>query len=254
MIADAGAFFSAWRDDFGALTQQRVDGINALLAEMDGWSDPRWWAYGLATAYHETGGMMWPIKETVLASHKDRNPSDATVIARLEKAWKAGQLSWVKTPYWRDGWFGRGDVQITHEDNYAKLGKAVGVDLVANRDRALEPAVAAAILCVGMERGLFTGKSLPDYFDADTDDPLNARRIVNGTDRAELIAGYHAKALAAVKAGWGEPVPVPEVDDVAALRAEVTELIGQNAEMAARLAALERWASEFSEAMAARVA
>jgi len=44
-----------------------------------------------------------------------------------------------------------------------------------------------------MMRGLFTGKKLNDYFNANTCDWLNARRIINGTDHAELIAGYAQK-------------------------------------------------------------
>lgn len=36
MIENASAFFSAWRERFGALSQNEVEGINALLAEMEG--------------------------------------------------------------------------------------------------------------------------------------------------------------------------------------------------------------------------
>ena len=50
----------------------------------------------------------------------------------------------------------------------------------------------------GMEQGWFTGKKLGDYFSADTDDPVNARRIINGNDKDTLIAGYHQKFLTAV--------------------------------------------------------
>ena len=31
-------------------------------------------------------------------------------------------------------------------------------------------------------------------------DPFNARRIINGTDCADIIAAYHGKFLAALKA------------------------------------------------------
>lgn len=247
MIRNPAAFFAAWRDAFGKLSEGEAGGINALLAEMEsrGWSDPRWWAYVLATAYHETGGLMEPIKETVLASHRDRNPADATVIARLNKAWASGQLSWVKTPYWKDGWFGRGFVQTTHRDNYERLGKAIGVDLISNRDRALEPAVAAAVCCEGMQAGLFTGKSLSDYFGPNADDPRGARRIVNGTDRADMIAGYYATILRAVQAGWGAPEAPPAAtpdEDLAARVAALEE----------RQVAIEAWAASFSLAVAKR--
>jgi hypothetical protein len=42
----------------------------------------------------------------------------------------------------------------------------------------------------GMRNGSFTGKKLSDYISGTTADYVNARRIINGTDRAELIAGY----------------------------------------------------------------
>ena len=44
-----------------------------------------------------------------------------------------------------------------------------------------------------MAEGLFTGKCLGDYVNASRCDPLSARRIVNGLDRASEIAGYFAR-------------------------------------------------------------
>ena len=40
-----------------------------------------------------------------------------------------------------------------------------------------------------MNTGLFTTRKLSDYFSRSIDF-LNARRIVNGMDKAQLIAGY----------------------------------------------------------------
>jgi hypothetical protein len=42
----------------------------------------------------------------------------------------------------------------------------------------------------GMRRGLFTGKKLSDYIDGDRCDYKNARRIINGLDKWELIQQY----------------------------------------------------------------
>lgn len=214
MIADAASFYSRWRGEFGAVSQQEVEGINALLSEMErrGWSDPRWWAYVLATAWHETAGTMQPIAEYGRGKGRAYGKPD---------------------PITGKTYYGRGYAQLTWKENYARMGERLGLDLVRNPELALQPGPAAEIICLGMAEGLFTGKSLGDYFDADTDDPVNARRIVNGTDKAKLIAGYHAQALAAVKAGWAEPKPV---DRLALLEAE-------NAAFAARLAALEAWAA-----------
>ena len=52
---------------------------------------------------------------------------------------------------------GRGDSQITGKGNYAKFGKLLGLHLVGNPDEVLEVDIAAAILVLGLVRGLFTG-------------------------------------------------------------------------------------------------
>jgi hypothetical protein len=37
---------------------------------------------------------------------------------------------------------------------------------------------------------MFTGKKLADYITKNRVDYVGARRIINGTDRAKLVAGY----------------------------------------------------------------
>lgn len=225
----------------GRLSAPQVMGMEALINgfEQYGVVNAHHAANILAQVHHETGGYMSPIKETVYASHADKNPSDALVIARLNKAFAAGQLSWVTKPYWRDGWFGRGMVQITHKDNYEKLGDALGVDLVGNRDLALDLNVSAAIAIVGMVTGLFTGKKLSDYsFPASLDarPELNPRRIINGEDGTDKkIATNHRlfyNALVAANFGLDElstpvptPVPTPTARSRAVILAEMEKLV-----------------------------
>ena len=174
--------------------------IDLILNEAQGLSQ-RHRAYILATTYHETAGSMTPIKETVMPHHKDKNPTDETVKARLTKAWKSGKLPWVKSNYWSGGYFGRGFVQLTHLDNYRKMSSIVGADLVDNPNLALNPTVAAEILVQGMVRGMFTGKNLSDYTDF-----VQMRRIVNGTDKADLIAAHAMKFYEALE-GEAEAKP-----------------------------------------------
>ncbi len=106
--------------------------------------------------------------------------------------------------------YGRGYVQLTWDDNYERADKELGLGgkLLKNFDLALDPGIAAAIMFRGMLGGWFTGRRLVHYFSAQIDDPVNARKIINGTDKAATIAGYHRDFLAALKAaGWGA-VPV----------------------------------------------
>jgi len=194
------------------LTQGQVDGTEALLDVMEGWSLPHV-AHVLAEVYHETGRGMMPVKETVFPGHKDKNPSDAEVIRRLDRAWARGQLTWVKEPYWRDGWFGRGQIQITWEDNYVKASALTGVDLISHPEKALDLKISAKIAAYGCQAGMFRGRKLSDY-DGLPYRHADARNIVNGDARKvgpeiEQIALAFEKALKAGQWGLIRPIQRP---------------------------------------------
>lgn len=196
------AFFNEIRRTIfgGKLSQPQVTNINLLL---EAWekhypsADLRWVANSLAQIHHETGGKMTPVRETFA-------DSDAVAIARLERAWKTGRLPWVKNPYWKDGWFGRGHIQLTHRRNYLRMGERIGVDLATQPSLMLEPRISAEVAVIGMVEGLFTGKKLGHFFNATTDDPINARRIINGPDSTERrIADVHQRFLLALTSASG---------------------------------------------------
>lgn len=132
-------------------------------------------AYLLATACWETAGSLLPVRE-------------GFYLGTRAEVWRAG-LRYA--PF-----YGRGFVQLTWRANYERAGKVLGMDLCAEPDRALDAVVAARILVRGALEGWFTGRRLGDYFDGGRCDYLGARRIINGTDRAEEIAaladGYEA--------------------------------------------------------------
>jgi predicted chitinase len=188
----------------GSLNPARIEGMNAILDYWDAnlaTADRRWLAYILATVFHETAYTMQPVRETLAES-------DSRAVEILEAAFAAGRLSWVKSPYWRadeegKSWLGRGLVQLTHKRNYEAMSEVTGIDLVARPDRAMEMAPAVTILVEGMLRGSFTGHRLCDHFNAEREDWVNARRIVNGTDRAEKLADYGRTFLAAMRENKG---------------------------------------------------
>lgn len=174
----------------GSLKQSQVDGVNAIL---DGFEkrypdgDRRWLAYMLATAFWETNQTVQPVREAYHLNPPGPHQNDAT--GRAEAYRKTLRYY----PF-----YGRGLVQLTWEDNYQKMSDVVGRDLVKNPDDAMIPEVAALIMFYGMEHGTFTGLSLRYFFNGSYDDPVGARKIINGTDKDDEIAAIHRAFLGAL--------------------------------------------------------
>jgi putative chitinase len=170
-------------------------------------------AYIMATAWHETGGTMEPVKENLNysatglrktfrkyftaeeAKKYERKPVDIANRAYANRIGNGDEAS-------GDGWKyrGRGYVQLTGRRNYAEFSVRLGVDLVNNPDLACDPKHACAILFDGMMDGTFTGVGLRKYIKPGVlRDFVEARRVVNGTDKAELIAGYAGGYMSALE-------------------------------------------------------
>ena len=170
----------------GAINKSQVEGMNAILNKWVAYqlTDLRWLAYMLATAFHETAKTMQPIEEYGKG-----------------KGYRYGKkIKRSGIPYNLPDklYYGRGYVQLTWYENYETMGRLLGFDLLNNPELALNPNFAAQIMFEGMTKGNshfgdFTGKSLENYFNDKKEDWVNARRIINGTDKAELIAGYGKK-------------------------------------------------------------
>ncbi len=164
----------------GSLRQSQVDGMTAIL---DYWekhlagSDDRWLAYSLGTTHHETDRKMQPIEEYGRGRNRTYGRPDPQTGLK---------------------YYGRGFVQLTWKYNYKKLGDELHVDLVNHPERALDLGIATRVMFVGMINGFFTGKRLSTYFNKTTADWVNARRIINGTDRAQLVASYARLYYAAI--------------------------------------------------------
>lgn len=202
------AFFEAVRSSLfgGTLTQPQVDGINAILAawERSGDGDDRKLAYLLATAKHETANTMQPITEYGGRSYFNK----------YEPGTKIGKA--LGNSNVGDGFRfrGRGYVQLTGRFNYRNAGIKMDADLITDPDKALKPDIAGVALVRGSLEGWYTGKKLGDYISAAKSDYINARRVINGTDKAQLIAGYADKfeqAIAAGRKGVSAP-PQPDIN------------------------------------------
>lgn len=199
----------------GRLTEQQEEGLDHILDEWNaqGGSDLRQLAYVLATAFHETGGKMAPVREGFA-----KNDASARKIVRKICAGRPAKTDYSRPdPATGHVYYARGLSQLTWADNYKRLGQKIGVRLYENPDLALEPDISARVLVVGMLAGMFTGKGLDDYFNDTADDPVEARRIINGTDKAQLISTYHEQFLGALKAA---DTSTPQPQDVTKADAE----------------------------------
>jgi hypothetical protein len=217
-------FYAALRRSkivFGtSLSQAQVQGIEGILTAFAAVGDGRatTLAYALATAYHETGRRMVPMREgfattdagarrAVNALAKKRGPNSAVA-----------KYAQPQPPYGHV-YYGRGHVQLTWLDNYRRSSKDAGNDLVKEPDLMLDPVISARVLIKGLMDGRWNGqgKGVVHYL---PHDPVQARRTVNVQDKAQEIAGYYRAFLAAIEgADWGvlmaAPVtrPAPHVNE-----------------------------------------
>jgi predicted chitinase len=148
---------------------------------------PEQLAYILATAYHESGRFRFN-KE--IGKGRGRDYGKPTLVIR------------GKT----ETYYGRGWVQITWLQNYAKLSIAASrafnrtINFVENPDEIFKnDRYNTFVIFEGMLSGMFTGKKLDHYVHHDKVDFRGARKVVNGTDKDTLIAGYAEVFLAAME-------------------------------------------------------
>jgi hypothetical protein len=139
-------------------------------------------AYILATAYHETAHTMKPVEEAFW----------------LSDTWRKNNLKYYP-------WHGRGYVQLTWDYNYKRAEDKLGIPFTKDPKLVMVPENAAKIIVLGMIEGWFTGKKLSDYITLQKSDFVNARRIINGVDKKDLIAGIAKDYDADLKRiGYGE--------------------------------------------------
>jgi putative chitinase len=202
-LGDAAGFYNWLRSNkmLGPkISPAEYQGCEATLAACAARKHPlAFTAYELGTDYHETAHTMQPVDEyggaayfTRLYDINGQRPAMARSMGNT-------------TPGDGVKYHGRGKVQLTWKDNYLKAGKRLGLDLVNHPELALDVGNAARILAIGTEEGWFSGKKLADYLPSDKPATLaqftKARPIVNGTDKADLVASYAVQFQDALVAG-----------------------------------------------------
>lgn len=235
------SFYAALRADrrvFGSsLGQRQVEGMEALLAALRGF--PRAHAaHVLGEVYHETGGKMAPVEESLYYTSASRieevfSRSRRQGIPGRELTRRPERLAnlvyggrWGRDNLGNtlpgDGWKfrGMGMNQCTGRRNAEKASALTGIDLVSHPEKMLDPEVSAKVAAEGQKAGMFTGKKLSDFDRPEGFDHYNARAIVNGDkaangDKVALYAEAFDAALDA--ADWNRRPPVlPDVESVEA--------------------------------------
>lgn len=196
---DKAAFFAALRGT--PLRHQRpsqVEGTEMLLEKLKSLRTS-WVAYAMATTWHETAATMQPIKEhggpRYFFKMYDKDGNRPHVARELGNTMPGDGALFA----------GRGYVQLTGRRNYQRAADAVGYPLVGNPDLAMRPDIAAEILRCGMIEGWFVpGHTLERHLPSaicSHGQFASARRIINGTDRRDLIADYALAFQSALIAG-----------------------------------------------------
>lgn len=181
------------------LGQSQVEGMEGILDAFVTHGDGRekTLAYALATAYHETGAKMVPVREGFAST----DASARKIVAKRAYGKPTGKYGHV--------YYGRGHVQLTWIDNYERSSNDAKYDLVAYPDMMLDPVISARVLIKGLLDGRWNGqkKGIAVYLPTNGPDDLKgARRTVNVTDKWELIGGYYKAFLAAIREAGGVPV------------------------------------------------
>jgi putative chitinase len=235
---NAAVFFDHIRPMFGRLSQTQVEGCEAILKAMKG-DRVSWCAYALATAFHETGRRMSPNTESLNYSVAGLDKfvrwgrisgSDARRLGRkmgepaLSKQRQREIANIIYGGNWGrsrlgntqpdDGWTyrGRGMHHVTGRANYGRASDSAGMDLVAEPAGMLHLERAARVMTSGMRKGRYAGdkagrhsfaRHLSSLGAATEAQFIQARRIINGLDKAAQIAGYAMRfQQALIAAGW----------------------------------------------------
>lgn len=171
----------------GGYTDTVINNLVSVLAQEI--KNPIHFAYILATIYHETAGTFLPIEE--YGKGKTRKYGKVYDLNGTQVGYCNGETNKTyKISEYPNLYYGRGYVQLTWYDNYKRFSDLLGIDILTFPKKACEIDTATKITVLGMNKGLFTGYSLKRAFKFGLTDAewINARKIINGKDKAEKIA------------------------------------------------------------------
>lgn len=225
---DKKAFFEELRKNKKmfpqGISQEFVNGVNTLLEvwykyNFDKTQTKYELAYNLATSFHETAGTMQPIYERGAKSYFNKYEPGTKLGKQLGNTQRG------------DGFLfrGAGHVQNTGRRNAdvsgQKLSKFlnVRVDFLSNPALRVDPTISAISLFLGNHEGWWTGRKLNNYlrthYSEESElvlmhDFTRARAVVNGNDKAELIATYAFNFLDALDAAKYKPVKTAPITPI----------------------------------------
>ncbi len=204
LSVDHALFLTMYGAEFGRVTENQTAGLNSLLdyfGEDADVNDVRWMAYMLATVKIETAHTFRPIEEIGKGAGR-----------KTHRNRKTGKIeTWYGTPVevTCDGrriqhvYYGRGYVQLTWHEHYVSMGAVFNRDLECHPELAYQDAALSyKIMSHGMRTGaaFANGRKLEDYINQNETDYIRARALVNGSNEADMIAGWAHTFEAMVRA------------------------------------------------------
>lgn len=191
------SFINLYKDEFKdhVLNKKSLEGLKFIISKLSDDKDIldiRWAAYMLATVKHECANQYQPIEESGKGNYFSKS-KNKQVTHKYSKEYEVTDP--VTNKKHKNVYYGRGYVQLTWEKNYKSIGRAIGLNdkLYIHPELVLEKETAYKIMSYGMRHGSFSTLGLKQFLIGSYSDYKGARRIINGTDKDDLIASYAEK-------------------------------------------------------------
>ena len=174
--------------------------------EATGGGHPKHLALILGTAYRETCGLLSSAVGEACGCHA--TCSKDALNTRYGAKDQCGRA-----------YFGRGFVQLTHRENYAKVGKLLHLPLADYPDLAYDQNVAVTLLVDGVKNRWYAGKPLDRYLSDEKSNWRQGRDSVNPGSPNKAATGYlSCRFYGAIQVAYATPAPAYPVQDCIKLK------------------------------------